>query len=276
LGINSAQYVRRVNVELQKLGLKGISVIASSGDSGAHGRDDPLCEDLLLHPGFPASSPFLTSVGATELVNETYMTEPPPICQDGFACASHGFEQAVSFNNSAFTSGGGFSFYSPRPAYQEQAVVNYLNTAAELPPYWMFNSENRGFPDISAIGHNLLIYEKSGGGWLQVGGTSASAPIIAGLMSQLTHISRNITGKPLGFLNPLLYSMQRQSPDTFRDIVIGDNICTEGGCYEKCKGFRCSKDWDPVTGLGVPSVSRMVHYVEEMFAGRQRSNARTS
>merc|ERR1719408_624923 len=67
LGINSEQYVARVNVEFQKIGLRGVSLFVASGDSGANGRSDGTCTDKVLHSSFPGSSPYVTAVGATML-----------------------------------------------------------------------------------------------------------------------------------------------------------------------------------------------------------------
>ncbi len=51
-------------------------------------------------------------------------------------------------------------------------------------------------------------------------------------------------------MNPLLYKMWSDDPTLFNDITVGDNICTEKGCAPTCKGFKATKGWDPVTGLG--------------------------
>jgi len=72
------------------------------------------------------------------------------------------------------------------------------------------------------------------------------------------------TGKPLGFLNPLLYQMAAAQPTTFTDITVGDNKCTENGCSKNCKGFEATKGWDPVSGLGTPVFSEMQAYVEKV------------
>merc|ERR1712048_1279760 len=63
LGVNSEQYVARVNTEFQKIGLRGVSLMAASGDSGANGRTDGECTGTVLHSSFPGSSPYITAVG---------------------------------------------------------------------------------------------------------------------------------------------------------------------------------------------------------------------
>merc|ERR1719214_552778 len=67
LGIDSEQYVARVNTEFQKIGLRGVSIFVASGDSGANGRSDPTCTGKVLHSSFPGCSPYVTAVGATML-----------------------------------------------------------------------------------------------------------------------------------------------------------------------------------------------------------------
>ena len=106
LGIDSRAYVNRTNVEFQKIGLRGTTLLASSGDSGANGRTGS-CTDKILHPIFPAGSPYVTAVGATEIIKPKFnLKYAPPICAQ-YPCASGGVEAAVSFKLSRFTSGGG-------------------------------------------------------------------------------------------------------------------------------------------------------------------------
>ena len=64
--ITSQQYVSRVNAEYMKLALRGLTIMVSSGDSGAPGRTNLDCDDDsdTVHAVFPGSSPWVTSVGA--------------------------------------------------------------------------------------------------------------------------------------------------------------------------------------------------------------------
>jgi tripeptidyl-peptidase-1 len=61
----SVDYTSRVNVEFQKKGLRGISILFASGDSGVGGDYGADCQAFV--PSFPASSPFVTTVGGTDL-----------------------------------------------------------------------------------------------------------------------------------------------------------------------------------------------------------------
>merc|ERR1719387_3220711 len=263
LGIDSEQYVQRVNREFMKIGLRGVSLIVASGDSGANGRSDPMCSDPKLHASFPAASPYVTAVGATMLSNPEFnLKNPPPVCQQQGPCASGGTEVAVGVNQAGFTSGGGFSTYGAMPAYQKEVVATYLAKEKEsLPPKSMYNSSNRAYPDMAAMGSNFLIYMADQGGWATVGGTSASTPTVAGVMSHLNDLSYKKSGKPLGFLNPLLYQMHKEAPEAFTDVTEGNNKCTESYCASTCQGYVAAKGWDPVTGLGTPVASKMLAYL---------------
>lgn len=271
LGINSEQYVKRVNTEFQKIGLRGVSLFVASGDSGANGRSDSGCTDKVLHASFPASSPYVTAVGATMLKDPKFALKgpPPPCSSQGkqFACASGGTEVAVSAQEAGFTSGGGFSTYAEMPSYQKAAVESYLSSGTALPPSSYFKRGNRAYPDVSAMGNNFLIYAEKEGGWSPVGGTSASAPTFAGVAAYLNDLSYQAKGKPLGFLNPLLYQMHEAAPETFTDVTTGDNKCTENGCSARCKGYEAAKGWDPVTGLGTPVANKMIAYVKTLLQG---------
>lgn len=261
LGFSSAQYVARVNTEFKKIGLRGVSVLASSGDSGANGRTDPFCTDSTLRPAFPAASPFVTAVGATQLQNAKLAPSSVATVCSTESCAASGEEVAVSYAVARFASGGGFSQLSAQPSYQTAAVNAYLNSGTALPPAGYYNATNRGFPDIAALGHNFLV--RLNDAWSPVGGTSASCPTIAGIIALVNSARVQAGKKPLGFLNPVLYQMYADEPSAFNDITVGDNRCTEDGCASSCKGFNAAKGWDPVTGLGSPNFAVMKTYLVE-------------
>jgi len=104
----------------------------------------------------------------------------------------------------------------------------------------------RGYPDIAANGNNIVIYEQ--GGLTLEWGTSASAPIVASLIS-LINEERIAAGKStVGFINPVLYA----NPEAMNDITTGSNL---GAGTE---GFECVPGWDPVSGLGTPDYERLL------------------
>jgi len=173
-----------------------------------------------------------------------------------------GTETAVSFQQASFASGGGFSVVAAQPDYQTAAVAAYIASGVKLPPASYYNGQGRGFPDVAALGSAVLIYD---GVIEKVGGTSCSCPIWAGIIALLNDYVISKTGKPLGFLNPLIYKMAAEHPAAFTDITVGDNICTEGGCSASCKGFVTAKGWDPVTGWGTPVYTEILAYIQTTF-----------
>lgn len=282
---DNAGYINRTNVEFQKLGLLGTTVLVASGDSGAHGRTDETC--LLkprMHPDFPAASPFVTTVGGTQFSGSVTTSTDAPICKEAQArpCAGDGHEVVASNDRSVKTpserarivSGGGFSNYSPRPDYQRDAVSAYLKQHADaVPSAHLFNSEGRGYPDISALSHAYFIIMNNNTGY--VDGTSAATPVIAGLVARL-NAHRKAAGRPMvGFLNPLLYKIFAAAPSAFNDVTEGNNRCTETGCL--CRtGFGAAAGWDAASGLGTPNFGRLVEAVDAMDAAREERKQRAS
>ena len=193
---------------------------------------------------FPSASPYVTSVGATQLPSSS---QPSGSCDAPLSAADAASEVAASIRSGAdVTSGGGFSLVSPRPAYQDAAVSAYLDAATGLPPAGTFNSRGRAYPDVSMNGHKYLIFESDS--VTEVDGTSASAPALSALITLLNDELLSLGATPLGFLNPLFYHLQTAAPDVFNDVQSGDNRCTETSC---CRfGFDVQEGWDPVTGLG--------------------------
>jgi len=166
-------------------------------------------------------------------------------------------EVGVSLDNGLYwTTGGGFSISQAVPAYQANFVHHYMNFTT-LPPANTFNPSGRAYPDFSAVGHNVMI---ALGQILQsADGTSAAAPIFAGIVSLLNEYRAMNNMPPLGFVNPLFYKIAARNPAAFNDVVIGQNRC---GTYvfpspkvSLCcsQGFIAETGWDAVSGLGTPN-----------------------
>jgi subtilase family serine protease len=260
----SAAFVAAVNQLYAKIGARGITLISASGDSGAHGRTDPGCTDPHTRPDYPACSPYVTSVGATELSGGKTGPTKTPICQSTLQCAVGGTEVVASNKLLAlFSSGGGFSTQAPRPSWQDAVVAAYLKSGAMLPPLTDFNATNRGFPDVAALGHNYAV--EVGGSINSVDGTSAATPVFSGIIADI-NAERVAAGKPVvGFVSPLLYGIYATDPLAFNDVTSGDNSCTEGACPCPAKtGFGATKGWDATTGLGTPNVGRMLAAMDAM------------
>jgi len=255
-GETDEDYVDRTNTEFQKLGTMGITMIASSGDDGT--EPDRGCDEM--RPDFPASSVYVLSVGATAVVNNgtTYPlgSNAPPSCSDRSCdCSTSRYEEtAMKTNNAHFDTGGGFSQYLPQPSYQTDVVEAYLNSGVALPSTQYWNPKNRGYPDVTAVGAEVLIIKN--GSPIKVGGTSASCPIWGGLISLLNADRLNAGKSPLGFVNPMFYQLYAEQPQAFRDITVGTN---GGGCDNLA--FQATTGWDPLSGLGSPNFDKIRAYV---------------
>merc|ERR1712107_137043 len=114
----------------------------------------------------------------------------------------------------------------------------------------MYPAGGRATPDVSALGQGYQVYVD--GDVETIGGTSASTPVFAGMISLLNE-ARIKAGKPaMGYLNKFIY----QNSDAFTDVTVGTNkICRFGPIKY---GFPCAKGWDPVTGLGTPIFSKLL------------------
>jgi len=236
----------RFNTEACKLGLRGVTIVIASGDDGVANfpaRSDPSACGFV--PSFPATSPYVLAVGATM---------GPELGSDEIACTSDA--------GGLITTGGGFSVTFNRPKYQDKAVKNYFAVAQNLPKKSDFASNGRGYPDVATLGHNYVIYD--GGNQVVESGTSASAPVMAAILT-LINDQRLSSGKTtLGFVNPALYAAP---PAVFNDITKGRNNCAAGQINQQVccdEGFTAAKGWDPLTGLGSPRFPKLSAYLARL------------
>lgn len=199
-----------------------ITYFSSSGDEGATDyRDDKKDLGTEATTSFAPDNPWVTSVGGTTLTRS-----------------------GSDFQERAWNgSGGGFSRFYQMPDYQKM-----LPEATQK----QFNNR-RGVPDVSAAADpstGLGIYLH--GQWTIAGGTSASAPVWAGLMA----IANQMAGHPLGFINPGLYKLASSSTyqQDFRDIVEGNNT----NARANVQGYSATPGWDSVTGLGTPNAEKLI------------------
>ena len=260
--ITSSQYVHRTNLEYVKMGLRGVTVMAASGDAGAPGRTNEACVEANgVSPIFPGSSPYITSVGATYVVPSQpadLNVWASPLCRQ-FGCVNGTRELPTNFNVTGWTTGGGFAaFGETRPAWQNVAVEGYLSSGAKMASN--FSRHGRGYPDVAVVGHNCPVV--LGGALNAVDGTSCASPVFAAMVALLNDHQLSV-GKPaLGFLNPVLYKMWADDPTIFTDITEGNNWCTEMQCCTPALGFEATKGWDPASGLGTPNFGRMVEWLD--------------
>jgi tripeptidyl-peptidase-1 len=144
-----------------------------------------------------------------------------------------------------FTSGGGFSNYFARPAYQDVVVPAYIkNLGSKF--NGLYNASGRGFPDISAQGYHFITIWN--GSTMMLDGTSAATPTAASVIT-LINDALLAAGRPvLGFLNPWIYS---NASKAFTDVNVGSAI----GC--NTTGFAATQGWDAVSGFGTPNFPKL-------------------
>mmetsp|Transcript_11069 Transcript_11069/g.16653 ORF Transcript_11069/g.16653 Transcript_11069/m.16653 type:complete len:709 (-) Transcript_11069:403-2529(-) len=242
----SKSIMEAFNNAAMKLSNLGVTIVVSSGESASSfyclcnqsssSSDSPWSgtpwSGKGYFPSFPATSPYVTSVGATMGPEQG---RPEVGCQ--------------SDAGGVITSGGGFSTYYPQPTWQKAAVDTYFSKlAASQIPSAGFNRKGRGIPDVSLIGVN---YEFISAGALTYRfGTSCSAPVFAAMVSLLNSYLFTKNLPTVGFLNPMLYS--NKSKSIFNDILVGNNkCCASTGSLSCCKsGFNAAVGWDPMTGWG--------------------------
>lgn len=211
--------MQRDNTEFMKMGVQGFTVLVASGDEGTGSKGWIFCEGF--DPTFPATSPYVTTVGGTYLSSN----------------------EEIAWQNS----GGGFSNVFARPSYQDAQVANYLSTAS-LPDKKYFNATGRAIPDVAGLATNYdTVIEKY---WGPMSGTSASSPVFAGLLAMINAHRELNSVAPLGFVNPLLYSLKS---GVGQDITSGENKASN--CAH---GFKATAGWDPATGLGTPNYAEML------------------
>ncbi|MFB7776324.1 carboxypeptidase regulatory-like domain-containing protein [Streptomyces bauhiniae] len=176
----------------------GVAIVASAGDNN-------------YGVAYPAASPHVTAIGGTTLVKE--------------AGGSRGWTESV-WSHDSYGTGSGCSRYEPKPAFQKDS-----------------GCAGRTVADVSAVADpatGVAVYDTyaESGGWGVAGGTSASAPIVAGVYAN--------AGAPVAGTYPDIYPYAARDTG-LHDVTTGSNgkcspayLCTAGPGY------------DGPTGLGTP------------------------
>ncbi|RYO89452.1 hypothetical protein DL763_005649 [Monosporascus cannonballus] len=234
-------YAERVCAQFAAVGARGTSLLFASGDNGVGADGACVSNDgtnsTRFLAGFPPSCPYVTAVGAT-------MKFEPEVVAHRPASAGHG----------AYTSGGGFSNYFPTPEYQRAEVAAYVGGLGPAKYGGLYNASGRAYPDVAAQGLYFAYFWNGTEG--VISGTSASTPLLSGIVS-LVNDARVAAGRPpLGWLNPWLYSRGYRG---LNDVTSG----SAHGCG--VEGFPAVEGWDPVTGLGTPNFPALVELAGGTF-----------
>jgi kumamolisin len=192
-----------------------ITVLISSGDSGCFlGNNE-------AEASYPATEPMVIACGGTTVGNVTGSTF------DEFAWNDVGA-------GGPGASGGGISAKFPVPSYQNGAGV---------PKHISTHKAGRGIPDLAGNASENSGYNQVATGFQTqpVGGTSAVAPLYAGLFAR---INANL-GVSVGFVNQILYSLGKSA---FRDTVSPPG--PENNSFNGVTGYPVETGWDACTGWG--------------------------
>src|SRR4051795_7115719 len=188
----------------------GVTICVAAGDDGSADG----VPDGKAHVDFPSASPWVLSCGGTKLV----------------ASASAITSEVVWNEPGHGATGGGVSRFFALPDYQK---------AAKVPAQHDTKKPGRGVPDVAGDADPLTGYKvRVDGQEMVIGGTSAVAPLYAGLLARIN--AR--LGHSAGFVNPKLYAH-----GALRDITSGNN-----GAY------RAAAGWDACTGLGSPDGAKVL------------------
>ncbi|HXA27327.1 MAG TPA: S53 family peptidase [Candidatus Angelobacter sp.] len=249
----------------QKAAAKGDTVLASSGDNGTTGVSKQHKDTTTYsYPtvGWPASSPWVTAVGGTQLQHGWTWA---PTTANYYNWTSGGNSEAV-WNEAGLpaASGGGPSAIYPRPAWQNGVAAAIGGNA-------------RGVPDLAwnaAVNGGVLVwitafpsYQRPG--WHVYGGTSAGSPQTGGVVA-LVNTARAALGKgPIGHLAPILYTLPSSDfsdvvPHSYGSVpwVLTNN--TDGANPDGSTpsggvpGWPTTAGWDMTTGFGTPAVPGFV------------------
>jgi subtilase family serine protease len=242
----------------QQGALEGITFFFSSGDDG-----DEVAATGTLQADYPASDPYITSVGGTSagigadgslLFQTGWGTQKYALSADGTAWTPQGF---------LYGAGGGFSSLFNRPDYQSKIVPAgtpagraYPDVAMDADPTTgMLVGETQQFPSGAAYGE------------YRIGGTSLASPLMAGIQA----LTQQRAGARMGFINPALYQAAKKRPGQFLDVTgpgpdagnvradYVNGLDPSGGVvysvrtFDQDSSLTVTPGWDDVTGIGSPS-----------------------
>ena len=226
----TAQAMTAMDNACQAAAALGVTITVAAGDDGSTDG----VSGTANHVDFPASSPHVLACGGTKLEGS------------GTTISSEVVWNELSANEGA--TGGGVSAVFALPSWQSSAGV----------PKPAGSSGGRGVPDVSgdadpATGYTVRVDGKT----LVIGGTSAVAPLWAGLIALANAANKTNAG----FINPTLYASKAKG--AVRDITSGTN-----------GGFSAGPGWDACTGLGSPNGAGLVKALAPAKAGSGTKGAK--
>ena len=214
----------------------GITVLVAAGD---HGAGDAAMDDQ-QHADFPASSPNVIACGGTTLIAEP---------DEKIA------SEVVWNDGDGWATGGGFSRTFPRPDWQD-AIASTEDVGG------------RGVPDVAGnadITSGFIVLVN--GHWGPIGGTSAVAPLYAGLFALMgEQLGHPPTGMP--------QALYTAPATTYTDITDGNNSTPATADFGPAvTGFAAATGWDACTGLGSIVGTALTTYLQTQQAMTEAKTA---
>jgi kumamolisin len=218
----TAQAMNALDAACQSAAALGVTITVAAGDDGSTDGVSGTANNV----DFPASSPHVLACGGTKLQGS------------GSAISSEIVWNELTNNEGA--TGGGVSNVFPLPSWQASAGV----------PKPTNPTGGRGVPDVAGdadptTGYAIRVDGKN----LIIGGTSAVAPLWAGLIA----VANAQNGKSAGFIQPAIYAAKGKT--AFNDITSGTNYTGTP------VGFTAGPGWDACTGLGSPIGTKLIAVV---------------
>ncbi|OKJ16662.1 protease pro-enzyme activation domain-containing protein [Kitasatospora sp. CB01950] len=208
----TASSMTAVNNSFKQAAAQGISIFSASGDDGSRDCTRSTSGSSVKAVDFPASSPYNTGVGGTNLkVSGT----------------------AYSSESAWSTAGGGVSTQFAKPTWQ--TGTNVTGTMRTVPDIASNADPNSGFA--------IYTQGTSSAGWQVYGGTSAAAPLWSGFAALYNQKAKAASKPNLGEVNPKLYTVANSSSygTALHDVTSGSN-----------QDFAAKTGYDQVTGWGTP------------------------
>ena len=200
----------------------GVTICAASGDHGTADIDG-FHWDGKIHVDHPAVDDLVLACGGTQVSSNG----KDVVWNDGLPFGNTG---------RGWASGGGISETVALPDYQKSAKPGKSIATGKI---------GRGVPDIAMSATNYFTRVQGTEG--PSGGTSAVAPLMAGLIVLLNQAKQ----KNVGFLNPFLY---QNAGKVVQDVTVGTNAIKS-----TVKGYKAKRGWDACTGLGTPDGTKILN-----------------
>ncbi len=204
----------------QQMAAQGQSFYSASGDSDA----------FVGEPDFPSESPYITQVGGTTLTTTgpggSYVSETVWNYGDGTG------------------SGGGICPAYAIPVWQQGISMANNQGSTSL----------RNIPDVALTADNIHV--RANGANYNVGGTSAAAPLWAGLTALMNQLAATNGQPTVGFINPAIYALGKSSnaATALHDITTGNNQS-----FASPTLFQAVPGYDLCTGFGTPVGSGLLY-----------------